>query len=169
MSIAMAFLAEFDQEMAATRRLLESVPDAMLDWKPHNLSMSFCELSTHLSNLPSWGTIALEHTEFDVAPPGGEPVRATPVQSTEEALAIFDEHVEAARNRLETTSDEEFEVPWSLLSGGEALFTMPRAAVFRTMILNHLIHHRAQLGVYLRLNDMPVPSVYGPSADEHVV
>ena len=166
MRIADTLLPEFDQEMAATRRVLERVPDDKLEWTPHEKSMSFKGLATHLANLPSWTVLTIEQDSFDVAPPDAEPPRQSPVTSVAEALDTFDENVAAARTSIEKTSDDRFLEPWSLLAGGNAIFTMPRIAVVRNMVMNHMIHHRAQLGVYLRLNDVAVPAMYGPSADE---
>ncbi|MCH9651979.1 MAG: DinB family protein [Deltaproteobacteria bacterium] len=166
MSMSQIFLSEFDHEMANTRKTLERIPDDKLNWKPHEKSWSVGELGTHVANLPSWTVYTLEQESLDVAPPGEEPYREEQATSGGELVERFDKNVAAARAAIEGASDEDFSVAWTLLAGGKELFTMPRAAVIRSMILNHLIHHRAQLGVYLRLNDLPVPALYGPSADE---
>ncbi|MBO0720927.1 MAG: DinB family protein [Blastocatellia bacterium] len=166
MSISESILPEFDQEMASTRKTLERVPDDRFDWKPHEKSSALGALVTHLSNIPGWTTMTIEQDELDVAPPGEPAFRNEPVKSQQEALSIFDTNIAAARAALAGASDELLLKPWTLLSGGHTILTLPKIAVIRTFVMNHLIHHRAQLGVYLRLNDLPVPSVYGPSADE---
>ncbi len=168
MPIADALLPEFDQEMANTRRTLERVPEARMDWKPHQKSYPLGTLAGHIANLPSWTAITLAQDSFDVAPPGQDPPRAEPVTSVAALLETFDDNVAAARDAIEGASDEQFSAPWTLLSGGETVFTLPKIAVLRSFVMNHLIHHRAQLGVYLRLNDVPVPAIYGPTADEEM-
>lgn len=165
MSIAESLLPEFDHEMATTRKFIERTPEAKLDWKPHEKSMSLGMLAGHLADLPSWGT-QLDVAELDIAPPGGPAYESPMFESTAKALAQFDANVAAARAKIASMSDEDFMKPWSLLMGGQTLFTIPRVAVARTWVLNHIIHHRAQYGVYLRLNDVPIPGSYGPSADE---
>jgi uncharacterized damage-inducible protein DinB len=166
MPISQMILPEFDHEMANTRKTLERVPDDKFAWKPHEKSMSLGGLSTHLANIPSWTTHTFEKEELDIAPVGEPPYRLTEVKSHDELLEAFDKNVAAARAALEKASDENWQGKWSLLSGGNKIFTLPRTAVMRGFVLSHLIHHRAQLGVYLRLLDVPVPSIYGPSADE---
>ena len=166
MGLAATLLPEFDQEMANTRKCLERVPEDKLDWKPHDKSMSFGEITTHMANLLSWTTLMIEQDSFDIAPPGEDPPRVDPAGSLESALAMFDKNVAVAHTAMEGASDELLLAPWTLLMGGNEVFKMPRVAVFRTMIMNHMIHHRAQLGVYLRLNDVAVPAMYWPSADE---
>jgi uncharacterized damage-inducible protein DinB len=166
MSIGQSLLPEFDNEMANTRKTLERVPDDKFDWKPHEKSTSLGALATHISNLPAWTVYAIELDQLDLQPVGEEPLRAAPVASRDEALAAFDKNIAAARAALEGATDERLLGPWSLLKGGVTILTIPRVAVLRSFVMNHVIHHRAQLGVYLRLNDVPVPSIYGPSADE---
>jgi uncharacterized damage-inducible protein DinB len=166
MSISESLLPEFDHEMANTRKVLERVPDDKLDWKPHEKSYAMSELATHLSNIPSWVASTIGQDALDLAPPGAPPFRVELVKSGQEAQEKFDRNVAAARAAIAGASDEQFFRPWSLLKGGETLMTLPKMAVIRSFVLNHTIHHRAQLGVYLRLNDVPVPSIYGPSADE---
>ncbi len=166
MSIAAAITAEFDHETASTRKLLERTPAAAADWKPHEKSMTLGRLAMHLAELPSWGGPTLQLSELDIAPVDG-PAYASPVfESTEVLLATFDQNVREARAVLSTMSDADYAAPWTLLMGGQAVFTMPRAAVVRTWVMNHLIHHRGQYSVFLRLQDVPIPGMYGPSADE---
>jgi uncharacterized damage-inducible protein DinB len=166
MALNQALLPEFDNEMANTRRSLERVPDDKLDWKPHAKSATFRQLALHLALFPSWITETLEKTSLDYAPVDGEGYKPPVVNSRKELLEIFDRDLVKARAGLEAASDAQLMETWSLLAGEKTIFSMPRIAVFRSMVMNHMIHHRAQLGVYLRLNDLPVPALYGPSADE---
>jgi uncharacterized damage-inducible protein DinB len=166
MPISKMILPEFDHEMANTRKTLERVPDDKFAWKPHEKSMSLGGLSTHLANIPSWTPQTFDRDELDIAPPGEPPYRVEEAKSRAELLAAFDKNVASARAALEAAGDENWQGKWSLLMGGSPIFTLPRTAVMRGFVMNHLIHHRAQLGVYLRLLDVPVPSIYGPSADE---
>ena len=165
MSISQALLPEFDHEMANTRKTLERTPDEKWTWKPHDKSGQMGWLVTHLANLPGWGADVLTSESFDFAP-GGKMVEMPKATDTKDALAIFDKNVAAARAALVAATDEQLMKSWSLLQNGEPIFTMPRVAVIRSMIMNHSIHHRAQLGVYFRLNGVPVPGNYGPTADE---
>lgn len=166
MAIKESILPELDHEMATTRKLLERIPEDRAAWKPHAKSMSLGHLGVHLSQLPLWGTITMRQTELDMSPPGGPAYKTPEFESTGALLAAFDEHVRQAREAVAAASDADFMVPWTLKNAGQAIFTMPRVACLRTFVVNHLIHHRGQLSVYLRLNDVPVPSIYGPSADE---
>jgi len=165
MSIGESLLPEFDQEMANTRKVLERIPDDKLNWKAHPKSNTIGWNAAHLAEIPGWVEFTLTGDSFDVNPPGGEPYRTPPAESRKQVLETFDKNVAAARKALQSTSDTEFTKPWSLLSGGEVFFTMPRIAVIRTFTINHMIHHRAFLCSYLRLNDIPVPGLYGPSGD----
>jgi uncharacterized damage-inducible protein DinB len=166
MAMKDALLPEFDQEMANTRKSLERVPEDKLGWKPHPKSGTMGWLATHVASLPSWATETMANDSLDLAPNGVPHAPTVPAKSREELLALFDKNVAAGRAAIAGASDEQFFKPWSLLSNGKTLMTMPRAAVLRGFVMNHLIHHRAQLGVYLRLNDVAVPGLYGPSADE---
>ena len=166
MKIAGALLPEFDQEMANTRKTLERVPDDKLAWKPHPKSFPMGSLATHIANMLGWTVDTIGKDSFDISPPGAPPYKEEPAASNKELLQKFDKNVVAARAAIAGSSDEHFMQPWSLLAGGKTLFTMPRIACIRGFVMNHIIHHRAQLGVYLRLNDIPVPAIYGPSADE---
>ena len=167
MALNEALLGEFDQEMASTRKTLERVPEDRFEWTPHQKSGSMVWLAGHLANIPSWATLTIERDDFDTAP-GGKAMDPPPTPATTaDLLSMFDKNAGDARAAIAGASDEELGKPWSLLRDGETLMTLPKLAVLRSFVLNHLIHHRAQLGVYLRLNDIPVPSVYGPSADEN--
>ena len=162
MPIADSLLPEFDHEMTVTRKLLERVPEGQLAWKPHEKSMSLGQLAQHVATIPLWGDVTLSRTEFDLA---SEP-QAPPMAGRAEMLEAFDRHVAAARAALVGKGDGELMAPWALKRSGSTIFSMPRTAVWRSFVMSHLIHHRAQLGVYLRMHDVPLPSVYGPSADE---
>lgn len=166
MSISQAVLPEFDQEMASTRRLLERVPEGDKDWKPHPKSYSLGDLAIHLANLVGWTIVTLKETELDLNPPGGPPWTPPRFSTTAAALTMFDDNVQGARAAIAATSDADFMVSWSLKNAGHTVLTLPRVVVLRSFVLNHLIHHRGQLSVYLRLRDVPLPSVYGPTADD---
>lgn len=164
MSIAQSLLPEFDFEMAAARKVLERVPGDDLGWKPHEKSMTMGRLATHVAEVPGWVISTFTSDSLDLAGDGGS--RPAPPTDPEGILALFDRLVAAGREALAGASDEDMAKPWSLMMGEQVFFTMPKAEVYRRWVINHLIHHRAQLGVYLRLNDIPVPGIYGPSADE---
>jgi uncharacterized damage-inducible protein DinB len=166
MKISDALLPELDQEMPKLRTVLERCPEDKYGWKPHAKSFTMAELATHLASIPEWGAETLTKDSFDVAPPGAPPYKPEIAANRKDLLARFDKGTAALREAVAATSDADMMKPWSLLSGGKALFTLPRVVILRSMILNHAIHHRAQLTVYLRLNDVPVPAIYGPSADE---
>ena len=166
MSIAQSLLPEFDQEMATTRRVLAAVPQDKFTWSPHEKSFPMGQLASHLANLPTWVMVTVHEDGIDLAPKDGEAPRAKEAKTVEEALAIFDENVSTARSALAGASDEALTANWSLLMGGETMFTLPKAAVLRTFVMSHTIHHRGQMSVYLRLAGAHVPSVYGPTADE---
>ena len=160
-TIARTFLAEFNQENANTRRTLERIP-ADFSWKPHDRSPTLGWLAGHIAQLPSWVGPTLEEDGIDM---GGEESPPEP-ETVDEVLERFDANVAAARAALERAPDERFHETWTLSQDGETVFTMPKAVVLRSFVFNHMVHHRAQLTVYLRLNDVPVPALYGPSADE---
>ena len=166
MSLSASFLPEFDMEMANTRKMLEAVPDAHFDYKPHAKSFSMGDLASHIANTIHWGTVTLTEADYDFAPDGVPQEDGPRAQNRAELLANFETNVAAFRAALETSSDSDLMQPWSLLTNGTPMFTMPRVAVLRSFIFNHTYHHRGQLGVYLRMNDIPVPGVYGPTADE---
>ena len=167
MALSAMILPEFDQEMATTRKTLERVVDEKFTWRPHEKSMTMGNLASHMANMVTWTGIGIQEDSFDLAPPGQEPFRAPEAKSRAEVLATFDKNVAAARDAIAGASDERLTSLWTLLQGGQTIFALPKIAVLRTFVLNHIIHHRGQLSVYLRLNDLPVPSIYGPSADEN--
>lgn len=162
MAIKDALLPEFDHEVGTTRKVLDRIPDAQLGWKPHDKSTTIGGLGSHIANLPGLGSRVLGSDEFDVAsatrPPQGN--------SRAEILSMFDAATKQFRDALASKSDAELMATWTLKRGGQTMFAVPRIGAIRTFMLNHLIHHRGQLSVYLRLLDVPVPSIYGPSADE---
>jgi len=159
-------LPEFDTEMAKTRTFLERAPEDKFGWKPHEKSMTLGRLVGHIAEMPGWATYTVDTESLDIAPVGGPKFEPTVINSRKQLLEVFDKNIADARKAIEKASDENLSKPWTLLSGGNAIFTMPRIAVLRSMVMNHVIHHRAQLGVYLRLNNVAVPGAYGPSADE---
>ncbi len=163
MSLAGALLPEFDREMGVTRRLLERVPDGQFAWKPHEKSMTLGRLAEHVAELPHWVIATLNRDDLEMTP---RPADHRPPASRAEVLALFDRNVAEARSALTGKSDGELLAPWTLLQAGKPLFTMPKATVLRWFVMNHLVHHRGQLSVYLRMRDVPIPSMYGPSADE---
>jgi uncharacterized damage-inducible protein DinB len=166
MKISDALLPEFDQEMASTRKTLDRVPEDKFDWRPHPKSFTMIALATHIADMAGWTVDVIEKDSFDIAPPGAPPYKQESVASKKELLERLDKAVTAARAAIAGSSDEHFMANWAFLQGGKTLFTMPRIVCMRSFVMNHIIHHRAQLGVYLRLNDIPVPAIYGPSADE---
>jgi uncharacterized damage-inducible protein DinB len=166
MAIRDALLPEFDQEMATTRKMLERVPEDKPTWKPHEKSMPMGRLAAHIAELPGWAATSLTMDSFDFAPPGAPPMQPAQMTSRAQLLELFDKSAATARAAIAAAADEEYAKPWSLKRGGHVLFTLPKGAVLRSFALSHVIHHRAQLGVYLRLNNIALPSTYGPSADE---
>jgi uncharacterized damage-inducible protein DinB len=166
MGISDSFLAELNQESQGTRTTLERVPEDQLGWRPHAKSMTMGELATHLANVGSWTAITVKQDSFDMEPPGEAPKRQEPLTSRKAILELFEKNLAESREALAGASDEDLQKPWTLLMKGQRLLTMPKTAVLRSFILNHAVHHRAQLGVYLRLLDVPVPAIYGSSADE---
>jgi len=167
MTIAQALLPEFDHEMANTRKTLERIPDDKLDWRPHEKSFDMRAMLTHMANMPKWSVMTINESSFDMEPEGEEPIKEEPVETVEGALEMFDANVAAAREAITNASDETLMASWSLLKAGDEVLTFPKVAVLRSFIMNHMIHHRGQLTVYLRLNDLPLPALYGPSADEN--
>lgn len=162
MTLSEILLPEFDQEMASTRKLLACLPEDKLDYKPHEKSMTLGRLAGHVAEMPGWIANVAEADKL-VIPPDWKPSVAT---SKGQLLAFFDENVANGRAGLVRLTDDEFAKPWSLEFKGQIMFTMPKQAVVRSVVMNHIIHHRAQLGVYFRLNDVAIPGMYGPSADD---
>ena len=166
MAIAQALLPEFDLEMAGVRKTLERVPEEKFEWRPHPKSGTMGWLASHLATLPGFA-VRIVGTDLEEVAPGGQPPAGPPKLATrQEVVETFDKNRDAARAAIAGASDEHLTKTWSLLFRGKAVFSLPRGDVLRRTLLSHMIHHRAQLGVYLRLNDIPVPALYGPSADE---
>jgi uncharacterized damage-inducible protein DinB len=162
MTISQMLLPEFDQEMANTRKLLANLPEDKLDYQPHAKSVKLGRLAGHVAEMPGWIATTATSDKLEI-PPDWKPTVAT---SKAQLLSMFDNNVAKGREGLVSMSDAEFGKNWSLIFGGHVAFTMPKFNVVRNVVLNHIIHHRAQLGVYYRLNDVPVPGMYGPSADD---
>ena len=166
MTIADLLQPEFDQEMATTRLVLERVPEDKFGWKPHNKSFAMGDLASHIANTVSWTEPTMNQTMFDLAAASQEEMTKA-AKSSAELLSWFDGNVKSARALIEKP-DVDYFVPWTLKHGDKVFFTLPRYNCMRSFVLNHIVHHRAQLGVYLRLNNIPVPGAYGPSADENM-
>jgi uncharacterized damage-inducible protein DinB len=163
MAIKDGLLPEFDHEMALARTVIERVNNEKFGWKPHEKSMTLGRLATHIAEIPNWGFTILNEAEFNMV--SGD-YKASPATSVAEILTVLDAQVTKIRAVLETKSDAELMSPWTFKADGKELFTMPRVAAWRGWVMNHMIHHRGQLSVYLRLTGSKVPSIYGPSADE---
>ncbi len=161
MTLGHEFLNELKQEAAVTRKYLERVPFDKIDYKPHEKSETLGRLAIHVAEIVAWWEASLRHDKLDFL--GFEPKDIT---STEQLLSYFDDLLAEAVQVLSEAKDEDFEKEWSMTYGEEVLFTLPKKQVMRVFCMNHFVHHRAQLGVYLRLLDIPVPATYGPSADE---
>jgi len=162
MPISEILLPEFDEEMKNTRKMLERVPDDRFDYKPHEKSMAMGRLASHVAELPSWAAHTLQSELLEIQP-GQAPYMA---KSSKQLLEDFDKNVAEGRKLIASATDADFAKIWTFKYGGQTIFAMPRAAVIRSVVMNHMIHHRAQLSVYLRLNEIEVPGMYGPSADE---
>ena len=162
MAIRDTLLAEYDHEMGTTRKLLERIPDEKLSWLPHAKSMTLGGLATHIANLPTWGGVILNDTSYDLA---AAPPNVEAETSRAAILKRFDENTRRTRGWMDKT-DAEYVCMWALNRGGQEMFSLPRVAAFKSFVINHIIHHRGQMSVYLRLNDVPVPAIYGPTADE---
>lgn len=161
MTYAEMILPEFDEEMASTRKVLERVPEDKLDWRPHAKSNTIGWNANHLADIPAWVEGTFTQTSYAV-----EGYQSPKLTSRQEILDLFDRNAAAARGVIAAVKDEDLGTQWSLVQGGQPILTMPRFLVMRSFVLNHLVHHRAILCVYLRLNDIPVPGLYGPSGDE---
>lgn len=166
MGLNEALLAEFENEMQTTRKCLANVPTEKMNWTPHEKSMSMGRLASHIADMVGWASEIIANDVLEIAPPGGEPRQTKEAASTEELLEIFDKNLAAGTAAIAGASDETFFQDWTFKYGGRALMTIPRVGSIRGFVLSHIIHHRGQLSVYLRLNDILVPSIYGPSADD---
>ena len=162
MTISQMLLPEFDQEMASTRKILECVPEDKFTWKPHEKSMTLGRLASHVAEMPQWTQATINEEKLELTP-GMKPFNAA---TRDELLTSLDQNTAAAREAIQGASDEHLGKTWSLIYGGQTIFSMPRAAVLRNMVMSHMIHHRGQLSVYLRLLEVPIPGMYGPSADQ---
>lgn len=162
MAIKDLLIPEWENEIKITRRMLERVPFEKGDWKPHEKSFTLGRLSTHVAEIPGWLTMTLTTNELDFAA-GGKPNKPA---TKEELIQLFETEAAKATALLLEATDENFSSNWTLRNGEIIYFTLPKTVVVRNWVLNHIVHHRAQLSVYLRLLDVPVPGVYGPSADE---
>jgi len=168
MKLTDLFISELEREAPLTRRTLERVPDGKPDWKPHPKSMPLGYLSFLVATLPSWIAMTINQDELDLQPPGAPPQKPQLIGSSRELVEALDKNVAMAREALKKTTDDHLMTTWKLLVGGRVVSENPRHIVIRDAVFQHLAHHRGQLTVYLRLNDAPVPSIYGPSADERV-
>ncbi len=162
MPFSQVLLPEFDEEMKNTRKLLECVPDGNFEYQPHSKSMTLGRLASHVAELPSWAAFTLDREVFELGPD----MKPEIADSRADLLERFDRNVANARKLINATADDAWQKTWTLKFAGNTIMSMPRSAVMRSVILNHLIHHRAQLGVYLRLNNIAIPGMYGASADE---
>ncbi len=168
MGRAQELLPEFDREMAGLRKTLERVPEEKFEWQPHQKSTKLGRLAAHLATLPGFAVKIAETDSYEIASGGKPPSGPPKLNSRQEVLDAFDKNRDAARAAIAGLSDEKLGDNWTMSFTGKTVYSLPRAGAIRTLVMNHLIHHRAQLGVYLRLNDVPVPSLYGPSADEQI-
>ena len=166
MNYVETILPEFDREMANTRKVLERVPEHKLAWQVHPKSHTIGWNANHLAEIAGWVEGALTAPSWDIAPIGGEPYHSPKLTSCQGILDLFDRNVAKARKAIAVVQDDQMTQPWPLLNAGTPFFTLPRATMLRRFVLNHLIHHRAILCVYLRLNNIPVPGMYNPSEDE---
>lgn len=165
MTISEMMLPEFDREMANTRKMLERVPEDKYSWKPHAKSMTMAHLASHVAELPHWAVETINRERLELTPD----MKPFSAKSSAELLARFDQNAAEGHTAIAGATDSQLAVVWSLVVGGRTLMSMPRYDVLRTVVMNHLIHHRAQLSVYLRENDVAVPGMYGPSADENTM
>lgn len=157
---------QFEDELNATRKVLARVPEDKLDYKPHEKSMTLGRLAGHTAELLEWAIVTIDQDGYDMAPSGIQSFTPYKVTTTQALLDYFDEKAAATRARLATLEDDRLEIPWTLMRNGTPMFILPRWKVLASFNLSHMVHHRAQLGVYLRLNSIPIPGVYGPSQDD---
>jgi len=163
MAIAESLLPEFDRELATTRKMLERFPEDKVEWRPHETCMTLGRLAGHVAELAGWVTVTMNQDKLEMDPSTYKPNIIT---SRAAALKQFDETVKAARELLGSASDETYLKPWTFVARGQTVFTMPKVAVLRSFVMNHMIHHRGQLAAFYRIAGVPVPSLYGPSKDE---
>jgi uncharacterized damage-inducible protein DinB len=166
MAVKDTILPEFDMEMDNTRRTLERVPDDKFSWKPHEKSGTLGWMASHVANIPFWGVMTMQQDSLNLSPAGGSPPAMPKASNRKELLDIFDRNRADMRAALAAADDAAYAKPWALLMGERELFRERRVSVLRRMVFNHMIHHRGQLTMYLRLLDVPVPGLYGPSADD---
>lgn len=166
MTIGQGMAQELKHSAVSARKVLERIPEDKFSWTPHEKSMTFQKLASHVAESLSWTKYTLETSEMDVAPPDGPAYEPYVAHSSKELLDAFDKNLAEAIQALEGVSDETLMETWTMKKAGEVMFAMPKLVVMRSFILDHLVHHRAQLGLYLRLNNIPVPALLGPSADE---
>jgi uncharacterized damage-inducible protein DinB len=165
MTISEMLLPELDQEMANARKILDCVPEDKFNWKPHPKSMTLGRLASHVAEMPQWALFTIQQDQLELTP-GMKPFNA---ETKAELLETLDKNTAAAREALAGVSDEDLGKIWKLIYAGNPMFAMPRTAVLRSMVFSHMIHHRGQLSVYLRLLDVPIPGMYGPSADANAM
>lgn len=163
MTPGQALAEEIQQEAAGTRKTLQRIPDEKLDWRPHDKSMSVRELASHIADCLSWSDVTFGQDLFEMDPKSYVPWLG---QSTAEIVELFDKNAARAIETARNCPMEKTFTPWKMIVDGKTMLEMPRIVVAKSFLLNHVIHHRAQLGVYLRMLDVPVPAIYGPSADE---
>ncbi len=165
-TLGQAIAAELRHEAISTRKMLERFPEDKADWSPHEKSMKLAQLASHIADVPNWIRPTVTQEELDFSK---DEYKTTEFTTAEELVGHFDKSLKDALEVLQTASDEDLMITWRLRSGEEIFFEMPRIQVLRSMVMNHLIHHRGQYSVYLRLNDVPLPGVYGPTADEQTM
>jgi len=163
MTLVEALLPEWDREMGLTRQLLVRVPDGQFHWQPHATSLSLGRLAAHLVDIPRWAVNSIDQNSFE---PTADGAATAELDTQASILALFDANAAAGRSVLVGKTDAELLAPWTRLAGGHEVFTMPKSTVLRNFVINHTVHHRGQLSVYLRMLGVPIPSMYGPSADE---
>jgi uncharacterized damage-inducible protein DinB len=163
MRIAETILPEFDREMATTRKMLERFPEDKVEWRPHETCMTLGRLAGHVAELAGWILPTMNQDKLEMEPGKYDPAV---VKNRDAAVKTFDETVRNARAAIAGASDEAFMKPWTFVAGGQTVFTMPKIAVYRGFVMNHLIHHRGQLAAFYRIAGVPIPSIYGPSKDE---
>ena len=166
MPLIEALLPEFDREMGQTRKVLDRVPDGQFDWRPHPTSVALGRLAEHLAEMPLWATTTMAQGGIDMMTL--RPAEYKSPTNRTEVLAMFDANLKAARPQVANKTDSEFDAPWTLKAGGKQVFTMPKASVMRSFVINHMVHHRGQMTVYLRMLGVKIPSIYGPSGDEQM-